>query len=153
MASGRGDPLVSRGVNDLLFERLDIADAVHDASAELHVCRAFTSPPPPLQGAMRDSPAVGEFFLSHAIPFHVFLHSSNSVWLRPNEGVKENARQVSWLRNSAHCVWFGDGGASKRRSAARSWEVPNGRNPEKAINWRSETSALVLFCQRMTAGL
>ncbi len=33
MASERGDPLVSSGLNDLLFERLDIADAVDDASA------------------------------------------------------------------------------------------------------------------------
>ena len=95
MASGRGDPLVGRGLNDLLFERLDVADAVNDASAELHVCRAFASPPPPLQGAVRDGPAVGEFFLGYTVPSHIVLHLSNSTWLRLNEGVKENARQVS----------------------------------------------------------
>ena len=143
MASERDDPLISSGLNDLLLERLDVADAVDDASAELHVCRAFASPPPPLQGAMRDGPAIGEFLLSHAVPFHVFLHSSNSVWLRPNEGVKENARQVSWLRKSPHCVWFGDGGDCMRRSAPRFWEVPNERDREKTINNRSETSDLV----------
>jgi hypothetical protein len=44
---------------------------------------------------VRDGPAVGEFFLGHAVPFHIVLHLSNSTWLRPNEGVKENARQVS----------------------------------------------------------
>ena len=143
MASERDDPLISSGLNDLLLERLDVADAVDDASAELHVCRAFASPPPPFQCAVRDGPAVGEFFLGHAVPFHIVLHLSNSTWLRLNEGVKKNARQVSWLRKSAHCVWFGDGGGSMLRSAPRFWEVPNERDREKTINNRSETSDLV----------
>ena len=101
MASERDDPLISSGLNDLLLERLDVADAVHDAPAQLHVRGAFSRPPPPFQGTVRDGPAVGEFLLRQAIPFHVFLHLSNSVWLRPNEGVKENARQVRLLRSRA----------------------------------------------------
>ena len=101
MASGRRDLLFSRGLNDLLLERLDVADAVHDAPAQLHVRGAFSRPPPPFQGTVRDGPAVSEFLLGHAVAFHVFLHLSNSVWSRPNEGVKESARQVSWLRDCA----------------------------------------------------
>ena len=130
MASGRRDLLFGQGLNDLLLERLDFANAVHDAPAQLHVDGAFSSPPPPFKGAVRDGPAVSEFLLRQAIPFHVFLHLSNSVWLRPNEGVKGNARQVSWLRDSARSGELVDGlvvGRSERLPEAD----PNGVSERK----------------------
>jgi hypothetical protein len=45
MASGRRDLLFSRGLNDLLLERLSVADAVDHASAKLRAGRAFSRPP------------------------------------------------------------------------------------------------------------
>lgn len=95
------DTLIGRRVHYVALEGLDIGDPVDDAPSDLHVRRALAGPPPALKGAVRNGPAVRQFFLVQASWFHCHLLFSNSQRLQEDEGVKEKERQVSVLRRPA----------------------------------------------------
>src|SRR5690606_19620170 len=55
---------------------LDVFEAIHDATAELDVLRAFTRPAPAFQRAMRNVPASGQLDLGEVSGSHLVLRGS-----------------------------------------------------------------------------